>query len=472
MRIIPKRLRLLALAAAVGMALANLLAVPVAPAGDLDWLASSKSIPACATPVWPDVAGTTTDVALTSLASSATASGCWYTTCTGNSNMARLYFSPSASLQNQGTADVPWFDWLGSSNAAPLAPYNNRQHPLLTWNLYRIAGNGQIEQIGRGGVKHAWYATNVGCECYGGNILWAGANSGNGSGCSDTYTAGNNNESRRLGPRSEILPKDAVWGRCGSLWDPTCSGVANDHGIGAPAHRMMVRESDLAPALNPGAQYVFEGWYLIRGEDNPDNNFRHAYGSSNWNGSNWSSFNYSGAQVSGPVIEAWAAQPVPPGGAAQIETLVTAEGRVKLAVRVSALGGGFYRYDYALMNLDFARPYTEGAEPNLRVLRNRGFERFAVALADATSLSSIEAADGAGLIPVWTANSVGAEVVFSAATATGTLDWGTLLRFSFVAARPPVPSTATLGVQEPGSPASYSIATLAPGSMFMDGFED
>ncbi|MBK7147159.1 MAG: hypothetical protein IPH76_18935 [Xanthomonadales bacterium] len=71
----------------------------------------------------------------------------WAASAAANGNSsARVYFAPSASLQNIGSADVPWNDWINAGYSAPLAPYNNRQHPLLTWSLYRVAADGSIDQ--------------------------------------------------------------------------------------------------------------------------------------------------------------------------------------------------------------------------------------------------------------------------------------------------------------------------------------
>ncbi len=470
MRILPRPLRVLALTVGTGVTAASLLGTSDVPAGETFLFGAPKSVLACSNPVWPGAPGTTTDVKLTTLSSSATMWGC-IGGCNGNSSSARVYFAPSASLQNIGSADVPWNDWINAGYSAPLAPYNNRQHPLLTWSLYRVDADGSIDQIGRAGVKHAWYSTNVSCGCSGGHVLWAAPNTVGLVGCSDTYGASNNDETRRLGPRSEIIPKDAIWGRCGSLWDPACSGVAIDHGLNAPAHRMMVRESDLAPAANPGAQYYFEAWYLIRDEDHPNDNFRHVRGSSSWNGSSWSAFNYDPTQVVGPAIDTWAGLPVPGGGASLPTTLQTDEGDVRLVTRVIPLGGGLYRYDYALMNLDFARAATQGSEPNLRVLRNHGFDRVTIPVPNAGALASIEAVDGAGLIPAWITSAAGGSLEFTASNINGTLDWGTLMRFSFVAPFAPASGSIELGVQEAGTPASYSMTTLVPGAMFMDGFE-
>lgn len=424
----------------------------------------------CSVPQWSGTPGTTANVILNNLGSSATQWGC-IGGCTGSSSSARVYFAPSASLVNAGNADVPWLDWLGSGNASPLPPYGNRQHPLLVWNLFRVDQAGRLEQIGRSGVKHAWYTVNSSCGCSGGNVLWAAPNTPNQVGCSDTYSAGNNNESRRLGPRSEIVPRRATWGRCGSVWDPACNGVATDPGIGPPAHRMLVRESDLAPAANPGAEYFLEAWYLVRDDADGSDNLRHARGTTTWNGSSWSAFAYAaGSHVAGAVIDAWVS-PQSANGTALNRSLSTEEGTARLAVRVSALGDGRHRYDYAVMNLDYARAQTIGSEPNLRVVHNRGFDRFSIPIDAGVQISDIEMADGAGLLTAWDAVRDAQGLTWAAPSPSATLDWGTLLRFSFVADLAPLPAQSQLRVYEAGTPQAHLLETLVPATLFRNGFE-
>ncbi len=433
--------------------------------------ASSRSPQACSNPVWSGTPGTTTDVAMTSLGSSATMWGC-VGSCNGSSSTARVYFAPNATLQNVGNADVPWLDWLGAGNSSPMPPYGNRQHPLLVWNLYRIDASGKLDQIGRSGVKHAWYATNGSCGCGGGYILWAAPNSTTQQGCSDTYSAGNNNESRRLGPRSEIVPNNATWGRCGSVWDPDCDGLTVDPALGPPAHRMLVRESDLAPALNPGAEYWLEAWYLVRDDDFGNNNLRHARGQSSFAGGSWSNFLLeAGTQQPGPVISTWLAQ-APGGTQVQDQELATAEGRVRLAVWATDLGDGRWRYDYALMNLDFARAQTQGSEPNLRVLHNYGFDRILLDLPASVPIESAEWSDGTGQLTPWASGRDGERFGWTATQSDASLTWGTLLRLSLVAAAAPTAARAELRVQEAGTPSSYVLQTLAPSNiLFRNGFE-
>jgi len=432
--------------------------------------AASLAPLACTTPVWNGAMGAVTDVAMTSLGSSATMWGC-SGSCTGSSSSARVYFAPNATLQNVGSADVPWWDWLGGGNSAPMPPYANRQHPLLVWNLYRIDGDGQLDQIGRSGVKHAWYSTNGTCGCSGGNILWAAPNASTQQGCTDTYSAGNNNESRRLGPRSEIVPKDAVWGRCGSVWDPDCDGLTVDPAMGAPVHRMLVRESDLAPALNPGAEYWLEAWYVVRDDAAHANNFRHGRGQTAWSGGSWSNFALAGGtQQPGPLLSTWIAQ-APAGTRVLDRELVTAEGRVRLAVRATPLGDGRWRYDYALMNLDFARAQTQGSEPNLRVLHNYGFDRILLEIPAGLAIESSEWSDGAGLLTPWAGERNGDRYGWAATEPAASLTWGSLLRLSLVANAAPVAASAELRIQEPGTPATLTLETLAPAELFGDGFE-
>jgi hypothetical protein len=438
----------------------------------------AQSLGSCADPVWPGSGGTVTDVAFTSLGTNAQSffNSC-VGTCTGSSSTARVFWAPEASLANVGTADVPWWEWISVPSATEphpnMPPYGNRQHPLLIWNMYRIDGAGRLDQIGRSGLKHAYFTVNSGCDCFGGNILWAAPSTGNGIGCGDVYSTGSNNESRRLGPRSEIVPVGAVWGRCGSLWDPDCEGIAKDHGIGVPAHRMLVRESDVAPALNPGATFYLEAWYLVRDDVDIYNTMRHARGSASWTGSTWTNFTYeAGTHMAGPVIDRWMSlgseSPM-----AMSHELATAEGHVRVAVRVVPLAGDRFRYEYAVMNFDFARAVTQGAEPDLRVLSNRGFGALSVPVDDGYQLSAIEFSDGAGLTDAWAFTQDGDTLIWQAPSPAATLDWGTLFVFAFESTWHPVRSQVALHVHEPGSPATYLVEALVPrpDGVFRGGFE-
>lgn len=395
----------------------------------------------------------------------------------------RLVWAPDAVLRNSDrpdTADVPWY-WkfrglwsLSGTNNFP--PYNNDQHPFLIWNVYRLDAQGRLEQIGRSGLKHAFLTVNSGCVGCPSNpnhyhVLWAN--------CADVYGAATNDTGSDLGPRRELVPEKGIWGRCGSIYDPNCDAVEEDPAYGPYDHRLTVRESQIDPGSNPGARYFVEAWYVVRDDIDV------------YNTMGWREFDVQyfppdpprdlawmprdiGPFTPGPLIDFW----VNPSGGDPLRRnreLRTPEGRFKLAVRVSALGGDRYRYDYALYNVDYARARTEGAEPNLRVLSNRGFDRFELRLSAAAAPSGFGFADG-DLVPGndWTASGSGRRLIWTAPPSF-TLDWGTLYRFSVEASGAPVSGIAIVRMPELGDVDRYVIDTLVPGGpegqLLADGFD-
>jgi len=424
-----------------------------------------------------------------------------------------VVYTPSSTLRNNrangsSTATIP-SDPLGTSTApwaadvvwntkftSPTAPYNNDQHPYLIWNLYRTNADGSIEQIGQSGVKHAFLTINVSCDENPGNghIL--------GRGCSDTYGTGNNNSTGDLGPRSEIIPSTGQWGRCGSVYDRielvgdlagTCSGGRDD---GSPcsnlpgdpsceqyAFRMKVRESDLDQTLNPGASYRFESWYVVREDISIYNTMASRPVSINWASGHWQLTNGSPLLL-GPAIDQWVSRNTSNPNESSAELAVN-EGRARVAVKVTDLGDGTWRYDYAVMNFDFARAVTTGSEVStpfntFRVLRNHGFNRFSLALPASASLVSSKFSDADdNPSNEWTTQREGDTLTWQgpsdAGIATNALNWGTLYRFSLVTDMPPVQGSVSLGVAEAGTPSAFTVNALKPSSvippMFANGFE-
>ncbi len=427
----------------------------------------------CSLPNWPGTPGFVADVQLTDM--SVVFKRCRQTANPGAScdgpggDDGEVVFAPSSTLRNSGTwngaaavSEIPWYTKFSGN----FPPYGNDQHPFLIWNLYRVNQAGQLDQIGRSGVKHAFLTINAGCEepCGNAHIL--------GKGCGDTYSSGNNDSNSALGPRREIVPAKGQWGRCGSIYDPNCDGLADPPGITSWDQRLISRESQLEAAQNPGAQYYLESWYLIRDDSDIYNSmgFRQitpTFGGGVWAGSNPQSF------ALGPVLSAWV-DAASPGPNARNEELVAGEGRARVAARATDLGGGQFRYDYAVMNLDFARAVTEGSEPNLRVDRNLGFSSFSVDLPAAINVSGVSFGDG-DLNPTndWTGALSGTSVTWTAPPGSE-LNWGTLFRFSFLADAPPSRGgQAMLGVAEAGTPGSYALPSLRPDNdvIFSDGFD-
>jgi hypothetical protein len=438
---------------------------------ELPFSGAAKALDAassCAAPNWPGTPGYSTDVLLTDVrdlqAQCALDDTVPYCDGSGSSPNALIKLTPETVLYNLGTGDVPWYKAFSSVTPPGAYPYASiDQHPVLVWNVYRVNGVGQLEQIARSGAKHAFATANEGCDCADFRIL--------GPACADTYGSFTNNLSQALAPRREVIAARGIWGRCHSLFDPDCDGVENTgHDVGDFEQRAVVHESDLAPDANPGATYYVDAWYVIRDDEN-------LYDTMGWRTFAPSFVDGAWELAAGPtytngaVIDAWVGAPSPTQRNTEV---VTARGRAKLAVKVVALGGNAYRYDYALMNFDFGVAVTAGAEPNLDVQRNRGFSALTIPVPAGTFVSAASFFDGdRNAADDWTAT-IGAGMVRWTAPANTSLDWGSLYRFSMIAYAAPQAANATIAVAESGVIADPLALTIGPGigdTIFADGWE-
>ena len=403
--------------------------------------------------------------------------------CTAGSTNGEVVITPDSSLRNIGTSGVAWYGKFTGN----FPPYGNDQHPYLIWNLYRIDAAGRIKQIGASGVKHAFYTVNWNCTCAAGNVIHPM--------CEDTYSFSSNDNSpdggvqqyQALAPRSEIIPASGLWGRCGSIFDQNCDGVM-DAGSGAAdlyEYRLLATESDMLAPLSTGAQYFLEYWYVVRDDQNIDDSLAYRQIWPRKNGATWSiGLTASGGGVDdgnffqGPAIDRWVNPAAPPANAAS-RTLSTPLGRARVAVKATNLGAGQWRYEYAVMNLDYAHAAVDPAHPsppNLRVVSNHGFRRFEVAFAAGTAVSNIHFSDADDdSANDWTASTAGNRIAWTA-PAGNTLDWGTLYHFEFTAsAAPSVGGAVTVtGAATSGEPEiPYTLVILGPRSdtIFANGFE-
>ncbi len=385
---------------------------------------------------------------------------------TNNGTLVQTINDPNGTSAARYTADVSWYEKFTTS------PWNypyagNDQHPYLIWNLYRINANGSLVQIGRSSVKHAFLTTNTG-NCapgLGGNHILRRS-------CGDTYGTGNNDAFQDLGPRREIVPATGQFGRCRSIFDTNCDGVENSVSSGQFDRRMLVRESAVDLAVNPGATFFTESWYIVQDDINVYNTmatrpFNSVYnaGTNSWSSTNGTPFRL------GPAIDRWV-DPTVFNALASNRELSVAEGHAKVAVKVVDLGGGSYRYNYAVMNVDFARAVTQGAPPNFEVLRNLGFNSFSMPVG-ASGITGISFDDGdSNPANDWTSQATGGRVTWTS-PAGNELNWGTLYSFSFVADGRAFEVPSSLGVAEAGAPSSYSVSVLAPDSdfLFSNGYE-
>ena len=346
--------------------------------------------------------------------------------------------APSAVLKNVGVTEVPWI----SKFSSPQPPYNNDQHPYLIWNMYRLS-NGRFEQLGASGLKHAFLTLNTNCACPSGSILWVG--------CEDTYGVSTNNSTGSLSPRAEITAHTGVWQRCGSIFDPDCNGVQNQPpGWSGPEdkRRLTALEADLQV---PGAQYWFDSWYVVRDDVNIFNGmaYRPVFPTL---GTNWT-FGPMGTQQAGAVLDAWV-NPVNPGANADNKRLSTPEGHLTLAVRATDVGGGRWRYEYALMNHDY----------------DNGITSFSVPLPAGASVTNtyfhdVDRDPATDWVPVVVSDAIRWQAPTSARTPVQFfMDWGLLYNFGFevdVAPTPAGGSAATLSVLE-GFTRSLQMPTLGP----------
>lgn len=379
-------------------------------------------------------------------------------------------------------ADVAWYEKFSGT----FAPYDNDQHPNLIWNLYRFDNEGRIDQIGRSGVKHAFLTTNVGCSASPGS---GGSDSHIlGRSCSDTYATSNNDSNSDLGPRSEIIPHGDAWGRCGSIYDANCDLIEDSPGNTNYSQRLIVRESQLA-----GGTFRFESWYIVRDDVNVYNTMASRPVTFNYSGSGpWSITNGTPTRL-GPAINQWVSPTGSDPNQKNVE-IASDEGHTRVAVKARDLGNSTWRYDYAVMNVDFARAATSGtltynddATPSqrFRVIHNYGYDAFSLPLPAGATVTGIEFSDGdLDTANDWTTSTAGGRLTWTAPAepsppagvpaVRNPLNWGTLYRFSFIANSAPAAADIDLHVAQAGTPASYTATLIAPASndvIFADGFD-
>jgi len=370
-------------------------------------------------------------------------------TCTAESTTGKVVIDQDSSLRNIGTTGVAWYEKF----SPPQPPYNNDQHPFLIWNLYRQDADGRIKQIGVSAVKHAFLTVNWVCFCGQGHVIYPT--------CEDTYSNANNDNSssggdpaQNLAPRSEIIPNTAQWGRCGSVWDQNCDGAMDD-GSGAQdlyQYRMQVSESDMLPPLSTGARYFMEYWYVVRDDVNIYNTMGYREIQPQKTGAMWTMplVNASAPDNDfflGPALNRWIDPATPPANAMNQE-LVTPLGRARIAVKTTDLGGGQWRYEYAVMNFDYAHAQIDAAhpsEPNMKLLSNHGFSSFSVPLPTGVSATDLRFDDADGDAGNdWTATTTANAVTWTAPASGNTLDWGTLYHFEFTTSVAPLPNTVNI----------------------------
>lgn len=421
---------------------------------------------------WPGTPGFVVDVGLVALYQ--LQAQCAVAPCSGIGSgdaTPRVKLTPGVTLRNIGTADVPWvgkFLQFAAPGGTELThPYPQPdQHPMLVWNAYRVDADGRLRQIGRSGLKHAFATENLGCTCNPDNWQILGPQ------CSDRYDVGSNDYSSALGPRSEVIASDGRWGRCGSAFDPACSGQQTWWGD-ALSHRLLLPEPEIDPVRHAGARWFVDAWYVVRDDAEPLNTMGwREFIPSRVNGA-WLTA-LQGDFVQGPLLQAWIDLPFSGAGWRRLTRITTPDGEALLGVRVSDLGGGRARYDYALLNHSIGRPQTSGAEPNLTVLSNPGIFDMVLPMGGSRRPEDFDADPGAGAAPWRVGCSASRILAFPPGGAD--LSWGAMLSLSFTAEGPPQDGVAQVRRVGDAPEDALAVETLVPAaspdSIFADGFHD
>jgi len=335
-------------------------------------------------------------------------------------------------------------------------------HAVIRQGMFRLMG-GRFEHIGTSWVKHGFLATNedhcgLGCAMKGPPYTELRP------GCSDLYTAQLNGDRAYLGPTSEI---NAFTG-----------AFPADHerpvGTGAIKHRLQVRHTDLDPELNPGALYFVDGHYIHPADasaGNAENNASHRLGVI-------LPFNcqpgaclcaapfclkidpLGSTEVGRPAIRAWKDRDAT---VRETDARVPGEGLFILAAKVTDQSNGYWRYEYALYNLNshrsagsFRVPIPEDA-----LVQNIGFH-------DVHHHSGEPWGTDDWTATVETDSIVWATAPYAVNPNANALRWSTLYNFRFEVNAPPGESAVEVGLFRPGFPDVIAIRTDGPQLSFID----
>jgi hypothetical protein len=343
-------------------------------------------------------------------------------------------FAIGATTCNLGTC---WVDWFA----------NTPEHPVFGQNLFRMK-DGRFEQIGQSWVLHRFYALSIEyCEtgCIPTNGQHLGVN------CSTANSAMATASQHRLGPKFEVNASN------GQIEFPyTDQGVTGS----LIYKRLQVRNEDLDPASNQGALYFIEGQQVSEddaatGEQNNNASYRQVVVSGSAGNFNLSVTGSTRREA--PAIHAWVA--TDPDVVLEIAD-VPDDGRFFVASKVTSLGAGMWRYEYAVQNLNShrsARSITVPIRSGAAVI-GLGFHDVDYHSGEPYDGTDWVASVETDPVPAvnWTTES------FDSTPNANALRWGTLYNFRFDTDAPPTEGALTVGLFRPGTPEKISVAATAP----------
>jgi hypothetical protein len=326
--------------------------------------------------------------------------------------------------------------------------WTNNGTPSLAMNMFRLH-NGRLMQIGQSWCKTACCAAagngcGMACNGQGGAVL--------GAGCLDVYGSSWNGGQGRLKQRALINAYSGA--------HTGATGVSGD----AAAGRLQVATADLDTTVYAGALWFMEGVYAASDDASSANWLNNATYKRLTNASNGATMSVvAGVPVAGaPAIKAWRLNGL---GVGMVDTrvedavvAVPSEGTFHVASKVTDLGGGTWRYDYAIYNLNsdrsggsFSVPIPAGT-----TITNVGFND--VAYHSGEPFANTDWTSNVGSTSVsWTSPQT-----FAQNPNSNALRWGTMYNFWFDANRGPTTANTTLGLFKPHTPQSVTIALRAP----------
>ncbi|MFO0855750.1 MAG: hypothetical protein U0640_00155 [Phycisphaerales bacterium] len=346
---------------------------------------------------------------------------------------------------NQGPTRLTWID----GNAANL-------YPVISQNMYRLK-DGRFEQVGQAWLKHGFCALNN-MLCGSCPAVGPGPSGGHtcdhlDPGCADPYSAGLNATVGGLGPKHEVNPANATW--------PFPNSVGSTSSNNA---RLSARSADV---LNQPATTLFfvSSTYFhpedaTNGTDNNNQSYRRvtvtpATGAIATAGT---TFRES------PAIYAWRDHGGGVGIADNSVILsnvdVAGDGRFIIGSKVIDLGGGQYRYEYAVQNFNSDRGASGFSVPMPASVTPSGFF-----FRDVDYLAG-EPQTGTD----WTPTVSGGNLAWNYANNQvqdrneNVLRYDTIYNFSFVASAAPVQGQATLTLFKTGTPTTVSGLAYIPGT--------
>jgi hypothetical protein len=358
---------------------------------------------------------------------------------------------------------------VGTSNLAWQQGTN--LHPVMPQNIYRIEtvnGATRIEQIGQSWLKHGFCALQQ-TLCGACIPVPGGCASALGVGCSDPYTPARNGTQNNMGPRYDINASTGVF----TIVPPAAPITTMPPNL--LGKRVVVTNTELDPALHPGAQYWGECQYVHQqdaGANNNDNNAsrrRITVGALTGVVPNQAyQLSYTGPTTREEcALFAWKAMDA---SVTIVNVDVPGDGRYVVAYDVTETSPGTWHYEYAIYNLNSHRSGEKVILPVPAGVTVTNIEFKDIDYHTQSLLAPLLQVDNVN----WNGTRNSSDVTWNTSAYTGTtasggnentanaLRWGTTYNFRFDANTAPVDAMATIDLFRPGAPDSVTFTVKAP----------